>query len=96
MNKTKIQLFLLCLLMVMIIYFGFIHKKEPNWQGMPAKTEPIQAEITNPVPFKYKKFFKNENYIVIKSHSKMTVINNKMLATLAPSEIIILYSEKQL
>lgn len=57
MNKTKIQLFLLCLLMVMIVYFGFIHKKEPNWQGMPAKTEPIQAEITNPVPFKYKKFF---------------------------------------
>ena len=37
MNKTKLQLYLLCLLMVFILYFGFIYKKEPNWQGMPVK-----------------------------------------------------------
>ncbi len=57
MNKTKLQLYLLCLLMVFILYFGFIYKKEPNWQGMPVKKEPIQKELKNSVPFKYKKFF---------------------------------------
>lgn len=57
MDKTKIQLFLLCLLMVVIFFFGFIYKKEPDWQGMPAKKEPIQTDIKNPVPFKYEKFF---------------------------------------
>ena len=57
MNKTKLQLYLLCLLMVFILYFGFIYKKEPNWQGMPVKNEPFQKELKNSVPFKYKKFF---------------------------------------
>lgn len=57
MNKTKIQLFLLCLLLMFIGYFGFIYEKKPNWQGMPAKKEPMQTDIKNAVPFKYKKFF---------------------------------------
>ena len=56
MNKTNIQLILTCLLLVLIIYFGFIYKKEPNWKGMPAKNEPVQTEIKNSVPFKYEKF----------------------------------------
>ncbi|MBR3627232.1 MAG: hypothetical protein IKN42_00115 [Elusimicrobia bacterium] len=56
MNKTNIQLILTCLLLVLIIYFGFIYKKEPDWNGMPAKNEPIQTEIKNPVPFKNGKF----------------------------------------
>ncbi len=56
MNKTNIQLILICFLLAFIIYFGFIYTKEPKWQGMPAKKEPIQTEIKNPVPFKYEKF----------------------------------------
>ena len=57
MNKTNLQLCLICLLMALVLYFGFIYKKEPWWQGMPAKKEPIQTNIQNAVPFKYKKFF---------------------------------------
>ncbi len=56
MDKIKIQLFLLSLLMVLIVYFGFVYKKTPNWQGMPAKKEPIQTDIKNPIPFKCKDF----------------------------------------
>ena len=57
MNKTNIQLILTCLLLIFIIYFGFIYEEKPNWKGMPAKKEPIQTEILNPIPFKYEKFF---------------------------------------
>ena len=57
MNTTKIQLFLLCLLMAVIGYFGFVYKKTPDWKGILVKKEPIQRMIKNPEPFKYKKFF---------------------------------------
>lgn len=57
MNTTKIQLFLLCLLMAVIGYFGFVYKKTPDWKGILVKKEPIQRMIKNPKPFKYKKFF---------------------------------------
>lgn len=56
MNKTNVQLILTCLLLVFIVYFGFIYKITPSWQGMPAKNDPIQTEIKNSVPFKYGKF----------------------------------------
>jgi len=52
-----IQLFFTCLLMVLVFYFGFIYEKTPNWQGMPAKQEPVQKEIKNAFPFKFKDFF---------------------------------------
>lgn len=57
MNKTNIQLCLLCLILVFIGYFGFIYEKKPNWQGMPAKKEPIQKNIKDGVPFKHKDFY---------------------------------------
>ena len=57
MNKINIQLLLLCLILVLIGYFGFIYEKKPNWQGMPAKKEPIQENIKDGIPFKYKDFY---------------------------------------
>ena len=57
MNKIKIQLYLLSVLIIFILYLGFIYKKNPDWKGIPAKNDPIQNEIKNPVPFKYEKFF---------------------------------------
>lgn len=57
MNKIKIQLFVLCFLLGIVFYFGFIYKKVPDWQGMPAKKEPIQTKIENALPFKYKNFY---------------------------------------
>ena len=57
MNKTKIQLSLLCTILLLTIYFGFVYEKKPNWQGMPAKNEPIQTKIENALPFKHKKFY---------------------------------------
>ncbi len=57
MNKTNIQLFLICLLMVVIVYFGFIYEKKADWKGIAVKQEPIQNVIKNKAPFKYKKFF---------------------------------------
>ena len=57
MNRTKIQLFFLCLLMAVVGYFGFIYEKTPQWRGILVKKEPVQRMIKTPKPFKYKKFF---------------------------------------
>lgn len=58
MNKTYIQLFFLCAVMTFLIYFGFIYENKPDWQGMPAKKEPIQKSLQSQgIPFKYKNAF---------------------------------------
>ena len=54
------------------------------------KLTPQKAEVN------YKKFFKKDNYIIIKSHSKPVINKNKIEVTLEPSEIMVLYSDNKL
>ena len=47
------------------------------------------------VKFKYKNYFKKNDYTVIRNHSPISIKNNKIDVLLEPSEIIILYSDKK-
>lgn len=95
MNTTNIQVFLLCIVLVFVTYFFFIYEKKPDWEGMPAKKEPIQKTIKNPEPFKYKKFF----ITPLATYSITGIVVSKeryyfdSVASIAPIDIVIAWKK---